>query len=490
MNETNINPNITYPQRRVFIIDELALVLAFFTALFIRFCTDVSNWSSMADGLYVSVLVVLILMQGLIFAGYDARRESMFEQGRIQNLVMIIKGRIILLLFVICYLYVIQQGENSSRFVVPATIVFDIGYEFLFRQILRKSYFAKVGVIDKEVFSIRPPFPSDEKLLELFKPYNRENVLIHRNAKAGSEAAGTVATLEELQRVSAAAEKAGAHPYLAIPGPGFEIRSGVVSDINGYASVPMAVRKEHFHIFGIHYAVARVEEAVIHVIRHIDELSGKYICFSNVHTTVMGKEDPEYKAILNGAAFTFADGNPIAVLQQKSGFQLAERVAGPDFMEHMFRATKDGSLSHYFYGSTDATLSALKEKLEKKYPGIDIRGMYSPPFRALSEEEDKADIDMINASGADIVWIGLGAPKQEKWMKAHEGKIKGVMMGVGAGFDFHAGTIKRAPKWVQGVGFEWLYRLFQDPKRLVRRYLVTNIKFMWYLIFNKKKMKK
>lgn len=111
--------------------------------------------------------------------------------------------------------------------------------------------------------------------------------------------------------------------------------------------------------------------------------------------------------------------------------------------------------------------------------------MYSPPFRELSGKEDEEDICRINESGADIVWVGLGAPKQEKWMNAHAGKINAVMMGVGAGFDFHAGTIDRAPVWVQRIGLEWLYRLFQDPGRLFKRYFVTNIKFFWYLFTDK-----
>ena len=200
------------------------------------------------------------------------------------------------------------------------------------------------------------------------------------------------------------------------------------------------------------------------------------------------KEKPEnadYKQVLNEAAFVFPDGKPIAFLQQKKGLIGAERVAGPDFMEHMFRDTQDGKISHFFYGSSQETLYALKDNLLRKYPGLNIKGMYSPPFRELSAEEDQADVDMLNNSGADIIWIGLGAPKQEKWMNAHEGKVSGVMMGVGAGFDFHAGTIKRAPKWIQKIGFEWLYRLFQDPGRLFKRYFVTNIKFMWYLLFRK-----
>ena len=145
----------------------------------------------------------------------------------------------------------------------------------------------------------------------------------------------------------------------------------------------------------------------------------------------------------------------------------------------------DGRVSHYFYGSKPETLEMLKAELTRKYPGINIKGMYSPPFRALDSKEDEEVIRRINESGADIVWIGLGAPKQEQWMNAHKGRINGVMMGVGAGFDFHAGTIQRAPVWLQKIGLEWLYRLIRDPGRLLNRYLVTNNKFFWYLLKEK-----
>ena len=247
----------------------------------------------------------------------------------------------------------------------------------------------------------------------------------------------------------------------------------------------MMIEEEKCPIFGVNYSIASISGAVLYVKEHIDELRGKYICFSNVHTTVMAREHEDYKEILNGAAFAFADGNPIARRQRRRGYREAERVAGPDFMERMFEATADGKLTHYFYGSTEETLKALKEHLEKNYPQISIAGMYSPPFRKATDEEDLGDVDRINASGADIIWIGLGAPKQEKWMKAHEGKVNGVMMGVGAGFDFHAGTIKRSPEWIQKIGFEWLFRLSQDPKRLINRYLVTNTKFLYYSILEK-----
>ncbi len=140
----------------------------------------------------------------------------------------------------------------------------------------------------------------------------------------------------------------------------------------------------------------------------------------------------------------------------------------------------DGKHSHYFYGSTEETLSALSEALPEKYPGLRIAGFYSPPFRELTEEEDSSVTAMIKEADPDFIWIGLGAPKQEKWMAAHKGAFRGVMLGVGAGFDFHAGTVKRAPRWIQKIGFEWLYRLFQDPKRLIKRYVVTNTKFLLY----------
>lgn len=210
-------------------------------------------------------------------------------------------------------------------------------------------------------------------------------------------------------------------------------------------------------------------------------LRGGYLCFSNVHTTVMAHDNEEYRAVQNGAALTFPDGAPVAKAQRMKGFAGAERVAGPDFMGRMFRDTMDGRVGHYFYGSTQETLDRLRESLEKNYPGIRICGMYSPPFRPTTPEEDAEDMKRINESGADIVWIGLGAPKQENWMAAHKEKLTGVMAGVGAGFNFYAGTVKRAPVWVQRIGLEWFYRLCQEPKKLFKRYVTTNLRFLWLL---------
>ena len=235
-------------------------------------------------------------------------------------------------------------------------------------------------------------------------------------------------------------------------------------------------------VLGVEFAASTVQEAVRLTAERIKDFSGGYICFSNVHTTVMACDDEEYRNILNDSVLTWPDGAPVARLLRKQGLK-AERVAGPDFMDAMFElCEKDCGLSHFFYGSREDTLFKLKERLTEKYPGIKIAGMYSPPFRELTAQEDREITDMIRSCGAELIWVGLGAPKQERWMAAHNGLFDGVMLGVGAGFDFHAGTVKRAPKAWQRLGLEWLYRLFSDPKRLFGRYLVTNTRFIMYTL--------
>ena len=141
---------------------------------------------------------------------------------------------------------------------------------------------------------------------------------------------------------------------------------------------------------------------------------------------------------------------------------------------------------HYFYGSTQKTLDKLSKTIEEKYPGVQVAGMYSPPFRVLSTEEDEQIVEIINESHADFVWVGLGAPKQERWMNDHQGKIKGFMVGVGAAFDYEAGNIERAPMWMQKTNLEWLYRFLQEPKRLFKRYFYTNTKFIWNAVIRGK----
>lgn len=243
-------------------------------------------------------------------------------------------------------------------------------------------------------------------------------------------------------------------------------------------------------ILGVNISVMNMPETVQYITQNIKELSGKYICVSNVHTTIMSYENPEYLAIQNGAALTLPDGKPLSVEAKKRGCQTIGRVTGPDLMGEIFKISVWNGYKHYFYGSSEETLDKLKTELLRRYPGIEIAGMVSPPYRELTPEEDAAEIRKMQEAQADFVWIGLGAPKQENYMAAHKGLVPGVMIGVGAGFDYYAGNIARAPMWMQKCSLEWLYRLLQDPKKLFKRYLNTNGKFLILVRRENRRLKK
>ena len=233
------------------------------------------------------------------------------------------------------------------------------------------------------------------------------------------------------------------------------------------------------NIMGVEIAAIDMLWLLSFLKENIGKLSGDYICVSNVHTTVMAYEDEEYCKVQNGGIMAIPDGGPLSSVGQKRGFKNMKRTTGPSLMGEIFKISAEKGYRHYFYGSTDETLEKLFSVLTESYPGIQIVGMYSPPFRPMTEDEDKAIVDRINETKPDFVWVGLGAPKQEKWMAAHQGRVNGLMIGVGAGFDYHAGNIERAPEWMQKSNLEWVYRLLQDPKRLLGRYWHTNTKFIW-----------
>lgn len=234
-------------------------------------------------------------------------------------------------------------------------------------------------------------------------------------------------------------------------------------------------------VFGVKTAAADLKEAAAWVCGRLEQLKGEYITFANVHAVVMAHDTAQYREAQNAAAAVFADGQPVAAYQRKKGCSRAKRVAGPDFMTEIFRVSAQKGYGHYFYGSSEETLVKLQENLEKKYPGIRISGVYAPPYEKRLRKDYGEDIKKINESGADFVWIGLGAPKQEYWMYRQKGKVKGLMLGVGAGFDFHAEVVRRAPLWMQKCGLEWFYRLMQEPGRLGKRYFTTNCKFIRYV---------
>lgn len=240
------------------------------------------------------------------------------------------------------------------------------------------------------------------------------------------------------------------------------------------------------NIMGVNIAAINMKWLLNYLNKNITKIKGDYICVSNVHTTVMSFEDEEYCRIQNNGLMAIPDGGPLSSIGKKRGYENMERTTGPGLMEEIFKISVEKGYRHYFYGSTEETLCLLEKNLLKQFPGIQIAGMYNPPFRPLTEAEDDKIVEKINTTKPDFVWVGLGAPKQEKWMAEHQGCIDGLMVGVGAGFDYFAGNIKRAPLWMQKANLEWLYRLLQDPRRLFMRYLHTNTKFILYAYLLKK----
>ena len=247
-------------------------------------------------------------------------------------------------------------------------------------------------------------------------------------------------------------------------------------------------------ILGVNIAVTNMRRTVAFLSENINALRDQYICVSNVHTTETAFKDESYRDVQNGAFMALPDGKPLSYVERSRGYFQADRVAGPDLMTEIFKISAEKGYRHFFYGSTPETLAQLKANLENMYPGIDIVGMLSPDYYKtvddIPAEVDEEHIRTINDASPDFLWVGLGAPKQEIWMAKHKNKVNALMLGVGAGFDFHAGTIKRAPAVMQALYLEWLYRLLQDPKRLFKRYLNTNLAFIRDAWKENKKIKK
>lgn len=207
-----------------------------------------------------------------------------------------------------------------------------------------------------------------------------------------------------------------------------------------------------------------------------------YVAICNVHSVMEAHRDPAFAAVLNAAAMATPDGVPLVWALRLLGRRRQGRVYGPDLLDRFAaRAARDGGPASYFYGGADGVAARLAGELERRHPGFPVAGAESPPFRDLTPGEDAAAVGRINASGAGVLWVGLGCPKQERWMHAHRESVRPVMIGVGAAFDFHTGRVRQAPRWMMRCGLEWLFRLAVEPRRLWRRYLVNNPHFLWHL---------
>jgi N-acetylglucosaminyldiphosphoundecaprenol N-acetyl-beta-D-mannosaminyltransferase len=201
--------------------------------------------------------------------------------------------------------------------------------------------------------------------------------------------------------------------------------------------------------------------------------------FTAVHGLVLGARDPQFRKVCNGLDLLCPDGQPLRwALRLFHRERLSERVYGPHTMWKLCAWAEQHGQGVYLYGSSPAVIERLSVKLRESFPKINLCGAESPPFRPLSDEESAAMVQRINNSGASLVFIGLGCPKQEQFIYAYRGKLRGVLLAVGAAFDFHAGTLKMAPPWMQKAGLEWLFRFMQEPRRLWKRYVGTNSYFL------------
>ena len=218
----------------------------------------------------------------------------------------------------------------------------------------------------------------------------------------------------------------------------------------------------------------------------LNETRGEYVCVSNAHTCVMAHDDPLYWEVQANSVASIPDGKPLSLVGRHEVPSM-DRVTGPDLMREIFAISAEHGWRHYFYGNHQANLDALRDALLRDYPELDIVGMEPSVFRSLSEREKEGLAERITASGADFAWIAIGAPRQEILMHDLKGKPNALMIGVGGAFDVLAGIVPEAPMWLQGLSLEWLYRLIQEPRRLFRRYAVTNTKFILYSLTKAKR---
>ena len=212
----------------------------------------------------------------------------------------------------------------------------------------------------------------------------------------------------------------------------------------------------------------------------------RYVSTCTVYTLMRGLEDEQIADALNGADLVTADGMPLVWLQHMRGDQFAERVYGPDLtLALLATLSGDAQVSHFFLGGLEGVPERLITSLKERFPELSIAGAFSPPVAAVGEKPDMLLAERLNASGASVVWVGLGSPKQDLWMHLYRPVLKApLLIGIGAAFDFLSGTKVQAPKWMQKRGLEWLFRLYQEPRRLGKRYLVYNAKFVAAVIKN------
>ena len=232
-------------------------------------------------------------------------------------------------------------------------------------------------------------------------------------------------------------------------------------------------------VLGVRISAVNPGMALDEIERWIAAGERHYVCVTGVHGVMESQGDSELREIHNHSGLTTPDGMPMVWAGRRAGAHWMGRVYGPELMLLLCERAAARGWTSYFYGGKDGIPERLAERLTARFPGLRVVGTESPPFRPLTAEEDDAVVARINAAAPDLLWIGLSTPKQERWMAAHAGRINApVTLGVGAAFDIHAGVLRQAPPWIRRNGLEWLYRLYREPRRLARRYLSNNPRFV------------
>ncbi len=240
------------------------------------------------------------------------------------------------------------------------------------------------------------------------------------------------------------------------------------------------MRVDRFNVLGVGISALSLERATCEILQFLETGEKGYVCVTGVHGIVEAQDDPNLRRIFNESFLTTPDGMPaVWIGRLLYGFPDMGRVYGPDLMLEVFRQSQGTGTRHFFYGGTEGVAAELGDRMAQRFPGAEIVGTFCPPFRPLNAEEEAELIQQVADAEADVVWVGISTPKQDRFMAEfiHKLPVK-LMFGVGAAFDFHTGRVRQAPLWMQRNGLEWAYRLSQEPGRLWRRYLTSNPRFL------------
>jgi N-acetylglucosaminyldiphosphoundecaprenol N-acetyl-beta-D-mannosaminyltransferase len=241
-----------------------------------------------------------------------------------------------------------------------------------------------------------------------------------------------------------------------------------------------------YRALGVRVDAVQIPDVVVRMEEWIARRDGcHFIAVTGMHGVMEAQHDPGFKAVLNAADLVVPDGMPLVWLSRVHGHALRRRVYGPELMLAFCEQTSANAYRHFFYGGKPGVAEKLAKMLARHFPGICVAGTYSPPFRPLTAEEDEEVVALINAAAADVVWVGLSTPKQERWMSEHRNCLRApVLVGVGAAFDIHSGVVRQAPRWMRENGLEWLFRLLQEPRRLWWRYLGYGSEFVFSVLLD------